>query len=162
MSVQGISKSDNILLNSKNRETQMNRFSWETNNDDVKNLEKTFRERKLSKTARSPRGYLSNLTRCINRAVDLLKRPNNFSDVGFILEKLEFALSKLQRVIDEYCKYASGNQESQAKTLLLENKTGGEIAIKQCKQYLDREQILSQAEISNLSTDGIFDESSYS
>ena len=129
MSIQGISKSDNILLNSQNRETQMNRFSWETNRNDVKNLEKTFRERKLSKIARSPKGYLANLTRCINRAVDLLKRPNNFSDVGFILEKLEFALFKLERVTDEFCKYASGNHESQANTLLLENKTGGETAI---------------------------------
>ena len=62
MSIQGISKSDNILLNSQNRETQMNRFSWETNRNDVKNLEKTFRERKLSKIARSPKGYLANLT----------------------------------------------------------------------------------------------------
>ena len=41
MPIQGISKSDNILLNSQNRETWKNRFSWETNSADVKNLEKT-------------------------------------------------------------------------------------------------------------------------
>ena len=38
---QGISKSDNILLNSQNREIWKNRFSWEANSADVKNLEKT-------------------------------------------------------------------------------------------------------------------------
>ena len=47
MSIEGISKSDNILLKSQNRETRMNRFSWEKNSDDVKNLEKTFRERDI-------------------------------------------------------------------------------------------------------------------
>ena len=75
---------------------------------------------------------------------------------------MEFALFKLERVTDEYCKYASSNQQSQAKTLLLENKTRGEIAMKQCKQYLDREEILSQVKITNLSLDEFFDGSSYS
>ena len=83
----------------------MNRFSLETNSDDVKILENTFCERELSKIAQSRKGYLANLTQCINRAVDLLKRPNNFSDIALILEKLEFALFKLERVTDEYCKY---------------------------------------------------------
>ena len=88
--------------------------------------------------------------------MDLLRRPNNFSDVASILEKLEFALLKLERVNDEYCKYASGNQQSQAKILLIENKNCGEIAIKQSsiiKKYIDREEILSQVEITNLSID---------
>ena len=83
----------------------MNRFSLETNSDDLKILENTFCERELSKIAQSRKGYLANLTQCINRAVDLLKRPNNFSDIALILEKLEFALFKLERVTDEYCKY---------------------------------------------------------
>ena len=91
-----------------------------------------------------------------------MKRPNNLSDVALILEKMEFALFNLECVTDEYCKYASSNQESQAKTLLLENKSRGEIAIKQCKQHLDREKILSEVEITNLSIDEFFDESSYS
>ena len=78
------------------------------------------------------------------------------------MEKLEFALLKLERVIDEHRKYASSNQQSQAKTLLLENKNRWEIAIKQCKQYRDREQILSQVEITNLSIDEFFEGSSYS
>ena len=151
-----------MLLNSQNRETWKNRFSWETNSADVKNWEKTFRERELSKIAQGQRAYLANLTRCINRAVDLLKRPNNFSTVALILEKLEVALFKLERVIDEYRKYASSSQQSQAKTLLLENKNRWVIAIKQCKQYRDREQILSQVEITNLSIDEFFEGSSYS
>ena len=75
---------------------------------------------------------------------------------------MEFALFKSERVTNEYCKYASRNQQSQAKTLPLENKNRGEIAIKQCKQYLDREEILSQVEITNLSIDEFFDGSSYS
>ena len=109
MSIEGTSKSDNILLISQNRETWKSRFSQETNSDDVKNLEKTVWERELSKIAQSRKGHLANLTRCINRAVDLLKKPNNFSDAALISEKLEFALFKLERVTNEYCKYASRN-----------------------------------------------------
>ena len=78
------------------------------------------------------------------------------------MEKLEFALFKFERVTDEYCKYASSNQQSQAKHYLLEIKTAGEIAIKQCKQYLDHEEILSQVEITNLPIDEFFNRSSYS
>ena len=78
------------------------------------------------------------------------------------MEKLEFALFKLEHVTDEYCKYASSNQQSHSETLLLENKTHREIAIKQCKQYLDCEEILSQVEITNLSIDEFFDGSCYS
>ena len=162
MLIEGTSKSDNILLNSQNCETWENRFSWETNSDDVKNLEKTFRETKLSKIAQSRKGYLANLTRCINRAVDLLEKPNNLPNIALISEKLEFALIKLERVTDKYCKYASSNQQSQAKILLLENKNRGEIAIKQCKQYLDCGEILSQAETAYLSIDEFSDGSSYS
>ena len=77
-----------------------------------------------------------------------MKRPNNFSDVALILEKLEFALFKLERATDEYCKYVSSNQQSQAKTLLPEKKSRRR---KQCKQYLDREEILSQVEITSMS-----------
>ena len=68
MSIQGTSKSDNILLNSQSRETRINGFSWETNSNNEKNLEK-----ELSKIAQSWKGYFANLTRCINRG-DLLKR----------------------------------------------------------------------------------------
>ena len=108
------------------------------------------------------RGILLNLTLCINGGVDLFKRPNNFFDGALILEKLEFALFKIERVTDEYCKYSSSNQQSQEKTLLLKNKDRGEIAIKQCKQYLDREVVVSQVKITNLSVYEFFDGSSYS
>ena len=90
-----------------------------------------------------------------------MKRPNNLSGVALNLEKLEFGLFKLEHVTDEYCKYASSNLQSQAKTLLLENKNRGEIAVKQCKQYLDREETLCQVGITNLSIDEFFDGSSY-
>ena len=125
MSIEGTSKSDNILLNSQNRETWKKRFRWETNSDDVKNLEKTFLERELSKIAQSRKGYLASLTRCINRAVDLLKRPNNFSDVALISEKLEFALFKLERVTDEYVNTLQVINNLRQKHYFLKIKTAG-------------------------------------
>ena len=89
MSIQGSSKYDNILLNSQNRETWKNRFSWGKILMMQKIWKKHFVKENFRKWSKVGRG--ANLTRCINRAVDLLKRPNNFSDVASILEELEFA-----------------------------------------------------------------------
>ena len=41
--------------------------------NDVKNLQKRFCETELSKVTQNWKGYLVNLTQCINPAVDLLK-----------------------------------------------------------------------------------------
>ena len=46
--------------------------------------------------------------------------------------------------------------------LFLKVKPPRDIAIKQCKQYLDREEMLSRVKITNLFTDEFFDGSSYS
>ena len=43
----------------------MNSFSWKTNFDDAKNLEKTFRESELSKIAQSWKEYLAKLTQFV-------------------------------------------------------------------------------------------------
>ena len=88
-------------------------------------MAKTFREREFSKIAPSWKGYLANLTRCINRAVDLLKKPNNFSDVALILEKLEFALFKLERVTDEYVNTLQVINNLRQKHYFLKIKTAG-------------------------------------
>ena len=88
-------------------------------------MEKTVCERELSKIAQSRKGHLANLTRCINRAVDLLKKPNNFSDVALILEKLEFALFKLERVTDEYVNTLQLISNLRQKHYFLKIKTAG-------------------------------------
>ena len=58
MSIEGTIKSDNLLLNSQNCETWKNRFSWETNSDDVKNLEKHFVKGNFLKLHKVGRGIL--------------------------------------------------------------------------------------------------------
>ena len=88
-------------------------------------MEKTVCERELSKIAQSRKGHLANLTRCINRAVDLLKKPNNFSDVALILEKLEFALFKLERVTYEYVNTLQVISNLRQKHYFLKIKTAG-------------------------------------
>ena len=88
-------------------------------------MEKTFRERELSEIAQSRKGYLANLTRCINRTVELLKKPNTFSDVALISEKLEFALFKLERVTDEYVNTLQVINNLRQKHYFLKIKTAG-------------------------------------
>ena len=101
----------------------------------MQNIVKIFGERKLLKIAQSLKAYFANLNRCISRDVTLLKKTTtNFCDITLLLEKVEL----------DYCKYTSNNQKSQTKIVLSEKKTQREIAIKKYKQYLDREEILSQ------------------
>ena len=88
-------------------------------------MEKTFRERELSEIAQSRKGYLANLARCINRTVELLKKPNTFSDVALISEKLEFALFKLERVTDEYVNTLQLISNLRQKHYFLKIKTAG-------------------------------------
>ena len=50
----------------------------------------------------SSKGYIGNLTKCINRARNLLEIPHNAREVALMKEKLEFAVFKLERITDEY------------------------------------------------------------
>ena len=46
---------------------------------------------------RSRKGYIGNLTKCINRMINLLEIPHNMREVALMKEKLEFAVFKLER-----------------------------------------------------------------
>ena len=50
----------------------------------------------------SRKGYIGNLTKCINRKINLLEIPHNKREVALMKEKLEFAVFKLERITDEY------------------------------------------------------------
>ena len=53
----------------------------------------------------SRKGYIGNLTICINRAINLLEIRHNTRKVALMKEKLEFAVLKLARLTDEYSQY---------------------------------------------------------
>ena len=50
----------------------------------------------------SKKGYIGNLTKCINCAINLPEIPCNMTEVALMNEKLEFAVFKLERITDQY------------------------------------------------------------
>ena len=52
------------------------------------------------------KGYLSNLTKCLNRANTEVELPNNYKEVFIIMEKVDFAIMKLEHVTNDICSIA--------------------------------------------------------
>ena len=49
----------------------------------------------------SRKSYTGNLTKCINRAINLLEIPHNTREVALMKRKFELAVFKLERLTDE-------------------------------------------------------------
>ena len=107
------SKSDSVLYQTENK-----------NNNE-----------KLHKIKQSRKGYLGNLSKCINRAYTLIELPLKFKDVKLIVEKIEFALMKLEHITRELCEYANEEMRNDACMLLSENKQHSDEIIKKCNEY---------------------------
>ena len=55
----------------------------------------------------SRKGYIGNLAKCINRAINLLEIPHNTKEVALMKEKLGFAVFKLEHITHEYSQYVT-------------------------------------------------------
>ena len=107
----------------------------------------------------SRKGYIGNLTKCINRAINLLEIPHNTWEVALMKEKLEFAVFKLERITDEYSQYVTLEEQAAAHHLYIEHKTRADIVITKCLEYVEQNETLTEASSEPL--DDFFDNSSY-
>ena len=55
----------------------------------------------------SRKGYIGNLAKFINRAINLLEIPHNTKEVALMKEKLGFAVFKLEHITHEYSQYVT-------------------------------------------------------
>ena len=76
----------------------------------------------LYKLRQQRKGFLSNLTESLNRANTEVDLPNNYQEVFIVMEKINFAITKLERVTNEICSIAPHDIQRKANILLAENK----------------------------------------
>ena len=110
----------------------------------------------MHKLRQQRKGYLSNLTKCLNRANTEVELPNNCKEVFIIIEKIDFVIMKLERVTNEICSIAPDDIQRQANTLLAENKARADIVLAKCKEYVNTVDNLSLSAI-----DEFFDDVPY-
>ena len=111
----------------------------------------------MYKLRQQRKGYLSNLTKCLNRANTEVELPNSYKEVFMIIEKIDFVIMKLERVTNEICSIAPDNIQRQANILFAENKTRGGIVLAKCKEYVNTVDNLSQSGSSTSAIDEFFD-----
>ena len=105
------------------------------------------------------KGYIGNLTKCINRAINLHEIPHNTREVALMKEKLEFVVFKLECITDEYSQYVTLEEQAAAHHLYIEHKTRADIVITKCLEYVEQNEMSTEA--SSEALDDIFDNSSY-
>ena len=107
----------------------------------------------------SRKGYIGNLTKRINRAINLLEIPHNTREVALMKEKLEFAVFKLERITDEYSQYLTLQEQAAAHHLYIEHKARADIVITKCLEYVEQDEMSTEA--SSEALDDFFDNRSY-
>ena len=63
----------------------------------------------LYKLRQQRKRFLPNLTKSLNRTNTEVELPNNYEEVFIIMEKIDFAIMKFERVTNEICSIAPHN-----------------------------------------------------
>ena len=80
----------------------------------------------MYKIRQQRKGYLFNLTKCLNRANTEVELPNNYKEVFIVMVKIDFAIMKLERMTNEICSIAFHYDiQKQENILLAESKARG-------------------------------------
>ena len=74
----------------------------------------------LYKLRQQRKGYLSKLTKCLLHTNTKVELPHNYKEVFIIIEKIDFAIIKLEWVNNEICSIAPDSIHRQANILLAE------------------------------------------
>ena len=67
------------------------------------------------------KGFLSNLTKTINRAEVSIENETNISEIALWRENAEFSIFKLQKNLEDICLHQSGTEITKAQQLFNEN-----------------------------------------
>ena len=67
------------------------------------------------------KGFLSNLTKTINRAEILIENETNISEIALLRENVEFSIFKLQKYLEDIYLHASGAKITKSQQLFNEN-----------------------------------------
>ena len=101
------------------------------------------------------------LSKCLNHANTEVELPNNYKEVFITMEKIDFAIMKLERVTNEICSIAPDDIQKQANMFLAENKARADIVLAKCKEYVNTVHNRPQSGSSSSAIDVFFDDVPY-
>ena len=94
------------------------------------------------------KGFLSNLTKTINRAEMSIENETNISEIALLREKVEFSIFKLQKNLEDICLHASGTEITKAQKLFNENnERANRVIIIRCERLISQLDDDEQTEI---------------
>ena len=91
----------------------------------------------ISKLKQSRKGYFGSLTKLLNCASILISMPGNYNEVSFITKKIQFAVSEINKITNEYCCLVRDTDQENAKLIAKEREENANAIIICCKKYLE-------------------------
>ena len=114
--------------------------------DDILYKKEDYTEYFLHKLWQQRKGFLFNLTKCLNCANIEVELPNNYKEVFIIMKKIAFAIKELEHVTNEICAIAPYTIQRQANILLAENEACVNIVLAKCNEYANMADNLSEGQ----------------
>ena len=74
----------------------------------------------INKLKASRSGFISNLTKCINRVLILTDNIQNYDEVSLLCNKTEFAVFNIKNIAERYCTLVSEEEIVKARQLVTE------------------------------------------
>ena len=82
------------------------------------------------------KGFLSNLTKTINRAEMPIENERNISEIALLRENVEFSIFKLRKTLEDIYIYASGTEITKVQQFFNENNEKENKVIIQCERLI--------------------------
>ena len=98
-------------------------------------------------TKAKAKGFLSNLTKTINRAEMSIENETNISEIALLRENVEFSIFKLQKNLSDICLHISGAEITKAQQLFNENNERANRVIIRCERLVSQLDDDKQTEI---------------
>ena len=91
----------------------------------------------ITKLKASRSGFISNLTKCINRVLILIDNTQNYDEVSLLCNKIEFAVFNIKNISERYCALVSEEEIVKARQLVTEQELHAQDTLNFCKSFLE-------------------------
>ena len=100
----------------------------------ISDASKVVSDKMLKVLKQRGKGFLSNLTKTINRAEILIENETNISEIALLRENVEFSIFKLQKNLEDIYLHASGAEITKSQQLFNENNERANRVIVRCER----------------------------
>ena len=119
----------------------------------ISDASKVVSDEMLNVLKQRRKGFLSNLTKTINRAEMSIENKTNISEIALLRENVEFSIFKLQKNLDDIYLHASGAKMTKAQQRFNENNESANRVIIRCERLISQLDDDKQTEITTYAFD---------